>query len=77
MRIIEIGEDKYEVIKELSAKDEEFVDRMTKFYRSRFSDHFLLKSTPNPTVEDHFLICRKFGEAEIEEINDNTGATER
>lgn len=68
MRIIEVGDDKYEVIQELSAKDDEFVDRMTKFYRSRFSDHYLLRSTPNPTVEDHFLICRKFSDAETEEI---------
>lgn len=67
MKIIEVDDVKYQVIKEISSGDGEFVEKLSNHYKERYGDFVLLKAKPNPAVEEHHLICRRIDEAEYEE----------
>jgi hypothetical protein len=69
MRIIEVDDVRYQVIKELSAGNEEFVEKLSAHYKDRYPDFVLLKAKPNPAVEEHHLICRRIDDADFEEIS--------
>ena len=66
MRIIEVNGEKYHVVKEISSKDEEFLEKLKSLYDERYSDFVLLRAVPNPAVEEHHLICRKIEDAVLE-----------
>ena len=61
MRIIEVGDDKYQVIKEIRSNDDQFLSRLTELYKNRYNDFHLLRGNAN-------LICRKIDDIEYEEI---------
>jgi hypothetical protein len=68
MRIIDVGDDRYQVVSQINSQNKEFIDKLTELYKERYNDFFLLKSQPNPEVNPHHLICRKIAEAEFTEI---------
>jgi len=68
MRIIDIDDKRYQVIKEITTQDEDFINRLSDLYKERCSDFFLLKSQPNPAVDPHHLICRIIDDADYVEL---------
>jgi len=68
MKIIEINEDKYQVIREVNTMDEEIIEKLVSKYKEIYDDFFLLRSNPNPTIDQHHLMCRKIDDIEFEEI---------
>lgn len=72
MRIIDVGDKRYQVVSQIDSQDAEFVNKLSDLYKERYNDFFLLRAQPNPAVEPHHLICRLIEEAKFEEI-DETG----
>jgi hypothetical protein len=70
MKIIEIGDDKYQVIREVTSKDEDFINKLAEKYKTIYDDFFLLRSNPNPATEQHHLMCRKMDDIEFYEIKE-------
>jgi hypothetical protein len=68
MRIIDIGEDRYHVLKEIPPNNDAFVDRVTKLYKDRVGI-VVLRSTSIPNQDPHHLICRLIEAVEYEEID--------
>ena len=67
MRIIDIGENRYYVIRELRTLDDDFMAKIKEIY-GRYNDFVLLKGPENPTTPEHYLVCRRIDDAEFEEI---------
>jgi len=71
MRIIDIGEDRYHVIKVIESQDEEFVSKLVEFYKERHNDFFLIREKAHAgvvDVEPRHLLCRHIDDAEWEEV---------
>ncbi len=75
MRLIEVNDEKYQVLKEIHTIDDDFVSKITEMYKERYNDFFLLKAVENPAVQPHFLICRKIDDIEFEPINNDADVT--
>lgn len=76
MRIIEIDDEKYDVFREVASKDEDVVKELNEIYKERYSDFVLLKSKENPTIGEHYLLCRKIEDSEFEAINESADVIE-
>ena len=73
MKIIEIDDVKYQVIKELTTDNPDFINRLSDLYKDRYNDFVLIKTKPRNGVvemEARHLICRRIGDADFEEISD-------
>jgi len=68
MRIIDIGQDRYQVISQIDSQNEDFIKKLTKLYKDRYNDFFLLKTPSKPSVKPHHLICRKIDDADYVEL---------
>ena len=69
MRIVDVGDERYQVLHEIPSFNVEFIDRLKELYKGRNDDRAILKSIENPAHPPHHLICRKIENAEYEEIN--------
>ena len=69
MRLIEVGDDKYQVLRQIESQDPEFIERIKKLYGERYNDFFLLEAKTNPAVQAHHLICRKIDDIEFEDVD--------
>ena len=58
IKIVEVNDVKYQVIREISGVDEELVNLISKRYGEWYDDFVLLRSKQNPAVELHHLACR-------------------
>jgi len=68
MRIVEVGDDKYHVIQQISEKNKKLVDTLEERYKNHHKDFVLLKFKGTATVDEpHFLLCRKIEDADVEE----------
>jgi len=54
MEIIDIKENRYQVIRKYINPDKEFIEKLSKFYREQYSDYELIK-TRN---KNEYLMCR-------------------
>ena len=66
LEIIDIGEDRYEVLRKITDCNLDTVNLILSHYRVVYPDCHLLKLIPNPeTNVSHHLICRKIDTAEV------------
>jgi hypothetical protein len=67
MRIIDVGDDRYQVIREINCVDEEFIKSVTEHYSSVYQGVKLLRPVESPTVTPHYLVCLKVDDGETVE----------
>lgn len=63
--IIEIGDDKYYVIRRIYDIDKDLIEKISSKYREIYPDLTLIKSSENPAIAEHYLICRKIDDIDI------------
>jgi len=68
MRIIDVGNERYQVVSQIDSQNQDFIDRLSEMYKDRYNDFFLLKAQENPAVKPHHLICRKIDDAKYVEL---------
>lgn len=64
VKIVEIDDVKYQVIREIGGTDEELIERISKKYGEWCDDFVLLRAKPNPAVELHHLVCRRIDDVD-------------
>lgn len=70
MRIIDVDDVRYHVVKVIESQDKEFVDKLVEFYKDNYNDFFLIREKGHAgvvDVEPKHLLCRKIEDAEWEE----------
>ncbi len=68
MRIVDVDDTRYQIISEITSTDQEFIDKLRKFYDERYSDFVLLRPVGGGTQ----LICRRIDVADYEEITEES-----
>lgn len=63
--IICIGEDKYEVIRKIYDIDKDLIENISLKYKEIYTDFTLIKSSENPAIAEHYLICRRIDDIDI------------